>query len=292
MGEHQQPLVSVLMTAFNREYFIREAIESVLKSTYKNFELIICDDCSTDGTVEIAHSYSKDERIKIYVNECNLQQFQNRNNVARFAKGKYLKYVDSDDIIYAHSLEMMVNIMESFPDAGLGFCHTSGNSKWPLPHCYTSSEVFWQHYFGGGILYTGPIGTIIRKDVFDGVGGFDLYGMPSDNHFLLKVAAKYPVVSMYRDLIWWRSHDNQAFNGETDDINIFMNLKWNLDILLNVNCPLNEKDRLQAIRNCKKIFLYNIGKKLLSRPGSLPVIIKLMQNQQIKFGKLVNDLVK
>ena len=54
-----QPLVSILMTAYNREKYIAEAIESVLASTYKNFELIIVDDCSKDGTVAIAKTYQQ-----------------------------------------------------------------------------------------------------------------------------------------------------------------------------------------------------------------------------------------
>lgn len=66
----KQPLLSVLMTAFNREKYIAEAIESVLASTYTNFELIIVDDCSKDNTVNIAKSYEqKDQRVKVYINE-------------------------------------------------------------------------------------------------------------------------------------------------------------------------------------------------------------------------------
>ena len=80
------PLVSLLMTAFNREKYIAEAIESVLASTYTNFELIVVDDCSKDATVEIARKYEKqDERIKVYINEINLGQFPNRNKAAEYA---------------------------------------------------------------------------------------------------------------------------------------------------------------------------------------------------------------
>ena len=64
------PLVSVLMTSFNREKYIGEAIESVLASTYTNFELIITDDRSTDNTVTIAKTFgSKDQRVKLFINE-------------------------------------------------------------------------------------------------------------------------------------------------------------------------------------------------------------------------------
>src|ERR1700748_2916719 len=95
------PLVSVLMTAYNREKYIEEAIESVLASSYTNLELIIVDDCSKDNTVEIARSYeARDPRVKVFINEKNLGDYPNRNRAASLAKGEYIKYVDSDDVMF------------------------------------------------------------------------------------------------------------------------------------------------------------------------------------------------
>ena len=93
------------MTAYNRQDYIAEAIESVLASTYKNFELIISDDCSSDQTLEIARGFAlKDERIKVFVNEKNLGDYPNRNKAASYARGKYIQYIDSDDLL--HNLEI------------------------------------------------------------------------------------------------------------------------------------------------------------------------------------------
>src|SRR5579875_2494307 len=116
-------LVSVLMNAYNREDYIAAAIESVLASIYPQLELIIVDDCSKDSTVAIAKSYeAKDARVKVYVNEKNLGDYPNRNKAASYAQGKYIKYLDSDDIMYPHCLEVMVSSMEQFPEAGFGLC--------------------------------------------------------------------------------------------------------------------------------------------------------------------------
>src|SRR5579862_5201402 len=116
----EMPLVSVLMTAYNREEFIAKAIQSILDSTYSNFELIVVDDCSTDSTIRIAKEYeTKDKRIRVFLNEKNLGDYPNRNKAASYASGKYLKYVDSDDIIYPFGLAMMVNRMEAFPEAAI-----------------------------------------------------------------------------------------------------------------------------------------------------------------------------
>jgi glycosyltransferase involved in cell wall biosynthesis len=95
-----KPLVSVLMTVYNREKYISEAIESVMASTYQNWELIIVDDRSKDTSVEIARHYeTQDKRIKVYVNEANLGDYPNRNKAASYAEGKYLKYVDASRAI-------------------------------------------------------------------------------------------------------------------------------------------------------------------------------------------------
>ena len=113
-------MVSVLMTAYNREKFIAESIESVLAQTYTDFELIIVDDNSTDRTREIILSYAKMYKIRYYFNEINLGEYQNRNQAASYARGKYLKYLDSDDLMDKDCLSIMVNQMEKYPEAAIG----------------------------------------------------------------------------------------------------------------------------------------------------------------------------
>ena len=113
--------VSILTTVYNREKYLAACIDSVLASGYQNWELIIVDDVSTDNSVSIARAYEKkDVRIKVYVNDKNLGDYPNRNKAASYAKGKYLKYLDADDLIYPRGLEVMVHTMEQFPEAALG----------------------------------------------------------------------------------------------------------------------------------------------------------------------------
>src|ERR1043165_8139265 len=102
------PRVSVLLTAYNREAFIADAIESVLVQTFTDFELLIVDDGSTDRTVEIARRYLHDSRGRLVQNEPNLGQFPNRNYAAQLARGEYLKFHDSDDLMYPHCLAVMI----------------------------------------------------------------------------------------------------------------------------------------------------------------------------------------
>ncbi|MFZ4770697.1 MAG: glycosyltransferase family 2 protein, partial [Ferruginibacter sp.] len=261
--------MSVLMTSFNREAYIGEAIASVLTSTYTNFELIIVDDCSTDNTVEIAKSWAtKDERIKVFVNEKNLTQFANRNKAASYARGVFIKYLDSDDIIYPYSLQVMVEGMQQFPEAALGFCLKNTTALFLLPYALKPREAYQQHFFGGGLLFVGPSGLIIRKDAFEEVNGFEEFGMPSDNHLTLKIAGRYPVVVMARDLFWWRLHDGQVFHqNKKNYYNILNNYNYTKDILTHYS-PLSKTENDRLLFNFKKRFAIHILKLLKKmKPG-------------------------
>ena len=158
------PLVSVLMTVYNREKYIRQAIESVIASTFQEWELIIVDDRSKDNSVMIARSYAeKDSRIKVYVNEQNLGDYPNRNQAASYANGKYLKYVDADDMIYPHGLELLVYYMEQFPDAGYGLCSLPQDKLSIFPFELSPEKAYYRHYFEQPLFHKAPLSSIIKK---------------------------------------------------------------------------------------------------------------------------------
>lgn len=142
------PLVSVLMPAYNRERYIVSAIESVLAQTFEDFELIIVDDCSSDRSFEIARQHETDPRVKTARNDRNLGQFPNRTRAAELARGTYLKYVDSDDLIYRHSLAIMVEAIEAHPDAALALSHSSSEAEQPYPWKPTPVEA-WRRQIPG-----------------------------------------------------------------------------------------------------------------------------------------------
>ncbi len=191
---NEAPLVSVLMTAYNRENYIAEAIESVLASTYKNFELIIVDDCSKDKTVDIARNYElKDTRVRVYVNEKNLGDYPNRNKAASYAKGKYIKYLDADDMIYYYGLEVMVKAMELFPESGFGLGSKPSDEK-IYPVLLNPVQAYQEHFSGFGHFDRAPGSSIIKLDVFTKVKGFSGERMIGDNELWFKMARYFPMV--------------------------------------------------------------------------------------------------
>jgi glycosyltransferase involved in cell wall biosynthesis len=94
------PDISILTTSYNKEQFISECIESVLKSSHQNWEMIILDDCSTDSTYLILERYAlQDQRIRIFKNDKNLGDYANRNEIVKYSNSEYIKYLDADDMI-------------------------------------------------------------------------------------------------------------------------------------------------------------------------------------------------
>lgn len=104
-------LVSIIMPTYNCGRFIAESIRSVLAQTYSNWELIIADDCSNDNTAQIVHSF-KDERIRFQCNEHNMGAALTRNKALQMARGKYIAFLDSDDMWAPEKLERQLAFMK------------------------------------------------------------------------------------------------------------------------------------------------------------------------------------
>ena len=103
-------MISIAMTTYNGEKFLREQIESILKQTVTDWELIVCDDVSTDSTVDILKEYAeKDSRIKVFKNEQNLGFKKNFEKAILLCKGDYIALSDQDDIWLENHLEVLMN---------------------------------------------------------------------------------------------------------------------------------------------------------------------------------------
>lgn len=108
----RKDLVSIIMPSYNTARYIADSINSVIKQTYENWELIIVDDCSNDNTDEIVNSFLKDERIKYFKNERNSGAAISRNKALREAKGRWIAFLDSDDLWGPEKLEKQINFMK------------------------------------------------------------------------------------------------------------------------------------------------------------------------------------
>ena len=244
------PRISVLLTSYNRADFIAESIESVLAQTMTDFELIICDDHSRDGTVDIVNDYARrDSRIRASINERNLGQFENRRHVASLARGRYLKYHDSDDVMYPHCLKTMVEPLEAEPRAA---CALSGASYWPGVQCpalLTPQLAFEREYLGSGLFNLGPAGAMFRTEAFRELGGFPVSGVASDYLFWIKACAQVNVLLVSADLFYYRVHEGQEMVSATAARDYARATAAAWAMLNSDACPLHGAVLEQAKRN-------------------------------------------
>jgi glycosyltransferase involved in cell wall biosynthesis len=285
----QPVLVSVLMTAYNRQAFIAEAVESVLASTYPHFELIIVDDGSRDDTVSIAQSYAaKDNRIKVYINEQNLGDYRNRNKAATYAKGTYIKYVDSDDLIMPWGLEVMVYGMERFPEAALGIS-SNQNENILYPHLLSPMDAYRAYYYKNHVLSVGPTAAIIRRDVFERIGGFSGENYIGDTQLWFRLAQSAPVVYLPPGLVYWREHEGQQIVEERkNDLIELKRYELDRSILNDKATPLPEAERSIILKNLRNIKTRNAVRSFFS--GDFRKAIKKSRQFKLSFFDLMNSL--
>lgn len=254
------PLVSVLMTVYNREKYMGEAIESVLASTYQNIELIIVDDRSKDASVDIAKSYAKrDERVKVYVNDQNLGDYPNRNQAATYAKGKYLKYVDADDVIYDHTIDYMVRMLETYKQADWATFSVRQNPLKPHPYVLSPEEQYKGHYIEGlGYFSRSPLSVMMKRESYldkNGfsnkrmVGDFDMWNKLGQSHNLL-------VLPHSHGFVWYRVHDDQQSNDMDKFEKVYKATA--ISYLEHEACPLSESDRKLALEKIDKMHIRKI----------------------------------
>ncbi len=113
MRKRNNPLVSVLIAAYNSELYIRESLESIIKQTYRNLEIVVSDDCSSDKTIDIVKTYlRKDKRIKLLTNEKNLGIAGNMNKGILSCNGDFIAILDGDDWAYEDRIERQVEVMK------------------------------------------------------------------------------------------------------------------------------------------------------------------------------------
>lgn len=191
---NRQIFFSVIIPTFNRYSFLRIALDSVLEQTYRDFEVIIIDDGSTDNTSELVSSYN-DQRIR-YFHQENHGVSSARNKGLSIATGDFIAFLDSDDHWKKEKLQKAEKYIRSFPDTGI--FHTE--EIW-----YRHGKLLKQlkkHQKPSGCVYTSALPiccisistAIIRKDIFDSIGTFDeTLEACEDYDFWLRATHKYEV---------------------------------------------------------------------------------------------------
>lgn len=216
----KNPLVSVVMPAYNAEKYIAEAIESILNQTYKNFEFIIVNDGSTDNTLNIIKKYAKkDKRIKVISNETNMGIAKTRNNYLKIVKGKYIATQDADDISLPIRISEQVKYLESHPKVGVvgAFIEIFEDSTEKVIGIRKYNEK--DEDLRRTVFFYSPIAqptSMIRKEAFDILGHYDAEYPPAEDLDLwFRIGSKYQFANIQKILLKYRYNPNSATGSKT-----------------------------------------------------------------------------
>lgn len=188
--EHM-PKVSVVIPNYNHARYLRQRIETVLRQTYKDFEVILMDDCSTDESRSVISEYAKDPRVRIEFNERNSgSTFKQWNKGVRLARGKYMWIAESDDYSDDRFLERLVALLDADPEVTFAYCRS-----WRVwegqPNTFADDYLesmdgrHWKADFVADgreecrnyFVHTNPVpnasAVVFRKAAYKGVGGAD-----------------------------------------------------------------------------------------------------------------------
>ncbi|KXJ53207.1 glycosyltransferase family 2 protein [Cycloclasticus zancles] len=206
-----RPTVSVLMPVYNTEKYLKEAIDSILSQSYRDFEFLIVDDGSTDGSLDIIqNSANNDPRIK-FVSEPNKGICATRNQLTTWASGQYLAWMDSDDICNLTRLERQIEYLKNdtscnvvgcgsylLDDDGFKIC------RWITPQSHDEIDSWHISGNGGAIIFAS---TMMLKSSVEQAGGFNeqLTGA-EDLCLLLRLAEIGKIENISDELYFYRQH--------------------------------------------------------------------------------------
>ncbi len=251
------PKVSIIMPILNGQKYMGEAIESILNQTCQDFELIIVNDGSTDGTADQIQYYMSRANVRCIVHPTRQGVARSVNDGIRESHGEFISFLDHDDVWFPEFLETQMAHLRDHPDVGMvhsdfqtidadgnileASVATCRNRQRPSGHVFR--ELFLDSFIVGNSV-------LIRKECFERLGGFDEVIRWGDYHMWMRIARHYKVDYTPKVLTKYRQHGTQHSKG------------------FSVEDPHMEPAGLMAIRNILEIYpraRQELGRKTINR---------------------------
>lgn len=282
-----QPFFTVATISYNSSKWIEKTIHSVLGQSCSDFEYIISDDNSADHSYHIISSF-EDSRIVKFRQEKNLGEYPNRNFVLSNAKGKYLIFVDGDDVLYQHSLRRLKEYLEYFPAA---------TSLWgvppaDVPFCLLpvslkpAETIRWIYLANITMAQQGFGETVFRVETLRKIGGLPTHLISGDTLLKKKIAMEGDTILAPLGFMFWRRSPEQASAKLKREYNGFINnvlIDREVIALLeqkNIDVPVATIKENIDIRNIKLLFKHTF------RKGKIMDGLKLFSSLQFKAASL------
>jgi glycosyltransferase involved in cell wall biosynthesis len=246
-------MVSAIVPNYNHARFLPRRVESVLRQTCKDFELILLDDCSTDESRAILSGYAGDPRVRVEFNEVNSgSTFKQWNKGVRLARGKYVWIAESDDYADERLLERLVTVLENEPAASFAYCRSwrvmEDNSvdgfgdwyldlvdphRWKVDFCVDGREEF-QKYLACYCVVPNASAAVFRKEIYDRVGRADeSLHLCGDWKVWAAMALTGKVAFVSEPLNYYRFHETSVLHkskqGAVDVLESLQVVRWILN---------------------------------------------------------------
>lgn len=292
-----EPLVTIITPVYNCEKYLSECIESVLRQTYQNWEYIIVDNCSTDGSFEIAKSYAdKDKRIKLVCNESFLDIISNWNNSLKYmsAQSIYCKFVHADDWLFDDCIEKMVRIGTSNPQIGIISAFRLEENKVTLGgldpnHCIISGRTACRKVLLEGMnLFGSPTNVMYKSELIrNNMPFYNEENIHADLEVCFKILRHSYFGFIPQVLTFTRRHNesetshNKFFNTHLiGALTIFARYGYFF---------LNEKEYERAIQKRLNVYYIKIARKMLKiliyhGPGKMKMYFDYHNNELHKLN--------
>ena len=227
------PKISVVLPTYNGIKFIKQSIDSVLNQTFTDFELIIINDCSTDGTRELVEDYArKDARIRVFHNETNLKLPASLNKGFELAAGEFYTWTSDDNRYEVDALEIMAKALDENPNVGMVYCN-----------CLVIDENdrvvdAWKLSQPTGIRTGNCIGAcfMYRSEVANKVGKYDTtMFLAEDYDYWLRIYENYQLLHLSNFLYYYREHGESLTATKQREIHAQNARLWmrHMDFLVN-----------------------------------------------------------
>jgi len=270
------PIVSVIIPTYNREKYIKKALDSVFFQSFKDFEIIVVDDGSTDNTKSVLEPYIKERKIK-YIYQQNLKVSKARNNGIKNSSGKYIALLDSDDYwLDSKKLEKQVKAFEDNKDlvltsGGIIRIDENGKELSKILNPETDEELRKNMLFS--CLFA-PSAAVFKREHWDKIRGFNEKSDLSEDWEFFMELGRYGKFYNFQDyfLAYLQGPQNRSNLNRRD------NLKYNLELIRKY------KDLYPNFQKAYKIHLfYYLYSFIPFRNSLLPLASKI---KRIIFGKL------
>lgn len=209
-------MISVVMPVYNGEKYLKQSIESVIRQSYKDWELIIVNDCSTDNSRDVMQSYADiDSRIRIVDNSSNLKLPMSLNTGFREARGKYLTWTSDDNLYKVNALKELAGYLENNPEIGLVYSDmdfVDASLNFIREQCLEPEMLLCADCVGASFMY--------RREVLDKVGEYDPdMFLVEDYEYWIRISEQFKIGHLNKNLYTYRMHGGSLTGTRKNDIN-------------------------------------------------------------------------